>query len=95
MKRGDHAPLPPGPLLDLLRFRAREHDETLSGFVRRVFGANTLRSVERWKTGEHLTYMTADRICVGLGVHPTDLWPGWNAGPPPGPKGARRAGRLA
>jgi WhiB family transcriptional regulator, redox-sensing transcriptional regulator len=73
---------PPGPLLDLIEARAREAAMHPRGFVRDRFGSAGERAYWRWRGGGTVRRDLADRLCIALGVHPTDLWPHWSRTPP-------------
>jgi hypothetical protein len=65
--------LPAAPAQRLLRSRPRARPGTSAPW-RRYCGWTGPRSTGCW-VASRLRYDTADRIAVGLGRHPSELWP--------------------
>ena len=68
--------LPGPPLAALIRARASEHDVSIFRYLNEYIpGTTTTRSYERWSAGQPVRWHTADRVCIALGVHPSNVWP--------------------
>lgn len=34
-------------------------------------------TITRWRHGRRITWSTADRVCISIGIHPGLVWPEW------------------
>ena len=64
--------LDPTPIFDHLERRGTTSNRRAAV----VLGVSS-RQVERWRAGQQMRLVTADRLAVSLGVHPGNIWPEW------------------
>lgn len=55
---------------------SRQEDVASAARIARLLGT-TERQVKRWRAGQSLTRVAADKAATHLGYHPVDIWPDW------------------
>lgn len=67
--------LDPQPLLDHVA-RRLDGDRPTAAAIAALCGTS-LRQVQRWQSGQRISWQLADRVACTLQRHPALIWPEW------------------